>query len=131
MSQGVGRMFCLPKTAWPPTCPILIENTIFTTCCENVSIFLTSSYDLNHGEVNVVGDTTSAAFNIYLKPQLFPTSGSVKYTFIKWNSGTNLMRLVPNGLTTEQQNGFTGWDLSGNREKVELLFSNNKIYKVN
>ena len=19
MSQGVGRMFCLPKTAWPPT----------------------------------------------------------------------------------------------------------------
>ena len=20
MSQGVGRMFCLPKTAWPPTC---------------------------------------------------------------------------------------------------------------
>ena len=20
VSQGVGRMFCLPKTAWPPTC---------------------------------------------------------------------------------------------------------------
>ena len=23
MSQGVGRMFCLPKTAWPPTCSII------------------------------------------------------------------------------------------------------------
>ena len=24
MSQGVGRMFCLPKTAWPPTSKIAI-----------------------------------------------------------------------------------------------------------
>ena len=23
VSQGVGRMFCLPKTAWPPTCDAL------------------------------------------------------------------------------------------------------------
>ena len=25
MSQGVGRMFCLPKTAWPPTWGIQID----------------------------------------------------------------------------------------------------------
>ena len=27
MSQGVGRMFCLPKTAWPPTSSIKVVNT--------------------------------------------------------------------------------------------------------
>ena len=25
VSQGVGRMFCLPKTAWPPTCQLTPE----------------------------------------------------------------------------------------------------------
>ena len=25
VSQGVGRMFCLPKTAWPPTCAVVFD----------------------------------------------------------------------------------------------------------
>ncbi|MEI5227139.1 Rrf2 family transcriptional regulator [Pseudomonas aeruginosa] len=26
MSQGVGRRVCLPKTAWPPTCPVSLAD---------------------------------------------------------------------------------------------------------
>ena len=27
MSQGVGLASCLPKTAWPPTCKVVVEAT--------------------------------------------------------------------------------------------------------
>ena len=28
MSQGVGEIFCLPKTAWPPTYQELVEKAL-------------------------------------------------------------------------------------------------------